>query len=185
MCCCSLNLSNCTHFALHAFLPVKPRSRARRRRRAAQNPGACWTSWQQTPSSVCSCRWQHPLPKQSYDIQSYQLHPTCDQLFPAHPQPSDITQQHDIESTTPYWVWLTTNHSRWHVSTSDHTVSPATHTFIQKWTLVRNRLTNMTNGKVTQSYHHHTPTVLQPFFGTTQVSRCQKRTSGLYGARED
>ena len=24
-----------------------------------------------------------------------------------------------------------------------------------------------------------------PFSGTTQVSRCQKRTSGLYGARED
>jgi len=24
-----------------------------------------------------------------------------------------------------------------------------------------------------------------PFSGTTQVSQCQKRTSGLYGARED
>jgi len=24
-----------------------------------------------------------------------------------------------------------------------------------------------------------------PFSGTTQVGRCQKRTSGLYGARED
>jgi len=24
-----------------------------------------------------------------------------------------------------------------------------------------------------------------PFSGTTRVSRCQKRTSGLYGARED
>jgi len=24
-----------------------------------------------------------------------------------------------------------------------------------------------------------------PFSGTTWVSRCQKRTSGLYGARED
>jgi len=24
-----------------------------------------------------------------------------------------------------------------------------------------------------------------PFSGTTQMSRCQKRTSGLYGARED
>jgi len=24
-----------------------------------------------------------------------------------------------------------------------------------------------------------------PFSGTTQVSRCQKRTSGFYGARED
>jgi len=24
-----------------------------------------------------------------------------------------------------------------------------------------------------------------PFFGTTRVSQCQNRTSGLYGARED
>jgi len=24
-----------------------------------------------------------------------------------------------------------------------------------------------------------------PFSGTTRVSRCQKKTSGLYGARED
>jgi len=30
-----------------------------------------------------------------------------------------------------------------------------------------------------------TTTVFQPFSGTTQVSRCQKRTSGLRGARED
>jgi len=29
--------------------------------------------------------------------------------------------------------------------------------------------------------HHHT--IQQPFY--TQVSRCQKRTSGLYGAKED
>jgi len=28
-------------------------------------------------------------------------------------------------------------------------------------------------------------TILWPFSGTTQVSRCQKITSGLYGARED
>jgi len=32
-------------------------------------------------------------------------------------------------------------------------------------------------------------TTTQPFYGpfsrTTRVSRCQKRTSGLYGARED
>jgi len=32
--------------------------------------------------------------------------------------------------------------------------------------------------------HTHT-TVLRPFSGTTLVSWCQKRTSGLYGARED
>jgi len=32
----------------------------------------------------------------------------------------------------------------------------------------------------------HTDThKLFPFSGTTQVRRCQKRTSGLYGARED
>jgi len=34
-----------------------------------------------------------------------------------------------------------------------------------------------------------TTTTLQPFYGlfsgTTRVSQCQKRTSGLYGARED
>ena len=28
-------------------------------------------------------------------------------------------------------------------------------------------------------------TVLQPFSGTTGVSWCQKKTSGVYGARED
>jgi len=31
----------------------------------------------------------------------------------------------------------------------------------------------------------HTTTVYGPFSGTTLASRCQKRTSGLYGARED
>jgi len=30
-----------------------------------------------------------------------------------------------------------------------------------------------------------TTTVLQPFFRTTRLRRCQKRTYGLYGARED
>jgi len=37
-------------------------------------------------------------------------------------------------------------------------------------------------------YYYHsrfTTTVYGPFSGTTRVSRCQKRTSGLYGARED
>jgi len=37
------------------------------------------------------------------------------------------------------------------------------------------------------NYSHHTTP--QPFYGpcsgTTRVSRCQKRTSGLYGARGD
>jgi len=33
---------------------------------------------------------------------------------------------------------------------------------------------------------NHTPQPFYgPFSGTTRVSRCQKRTSGLYGARED
>ena len=31
----------------------------------------------------------------------------------------------------------------------------------------------------------HTQAFYGPFSGTTQVSRCQKRTSGLYSARED
>jgi len=30
-----------------------------------------------------------------------------------------------------------------------------------------------------------TTTYLQPFFWTTRVSQCQKRSSGLYGAREE
>jgi len=38
-------------------------------------------------------------------------------------------------------------------------------------------------------YLHYTHTHTQPFYGplsgTTRVSRCQKRTIGLYGARED
>jgi len=34
-------------------------------------------------------------------------------------------------------------------------------------------------------YHTTPQPFYSPFFGTTQVSRCQKRTSGLYGARED
>ena len=42
---------------------------------------------------------------------------------------------------------------------------------------------------VTDDNHAHTHTDTQPFYGpfsrTTHVSRCQKRTSGLYGARED
>jgi len=36
--------------------------------------------------------------------------------------------------------------------------------------------------------HTHIHTVLRPFFQeirTTRVSQCLKRTSGLYGARED
>jgi len=34
--------------------------------------------------------------------------------------------------------------------------------------------------------HTHTPQPFyHPFSGTTPVSQCQKRTSGLYGARED
>jgi len=32
-------------------------------------------------------------------------------------------------------------------------------------------------------HHHHNH--FMPFSGTTRVSRCQKRTSGLYGAREE
>jgi len=35
---------------------------------------------------------------------------------------------------------------------------------------------------ITTPPHHNRFTAL---FGTTRVSRCQKRTSGLYGARED
>jgi len=34
-------------------------------------------------------------------------------------------------------------------------------------------------------HHTTTTTILLPFSGTTWVSQCQSRTSGLYGARED
>ena len=40
-------------------------------------------------------------------------------------------------------------------------------------------------GHSLQHDHHHTTTVYGPFSGITRVSRCQKRTSGLYGARVD
>jgi len=33
--------------------------------------------------------------------------------------------------------------------------------------------------------HTHTQPFYSPFSWTTRVNRCQKRTSGLYGARED
>jgi len=33
--------------------------------------------------------------------------------------------------------------------------------------------------------HTHTQPFYGPFSGTARVNRCQKRTSGLYGARED
>jgi len=39
---------------------------------------------------------------------------------------------------------------------------------------------------VAVAIYHVTPQLFYgPFFGTTRVSRCQKKTSGLYGARED
>jgi len=36
-----------------------------------------------------------------------------------------------------------------------------------------------------RTQHTHTQPFYGPFSGTTRVSRCQKRTCGLYGARED
>jgi len=36
---------------------------------------------------------------------------------------------------------------------------------------------------VNLALHTTATTVYGPFSGTTQVSQCQKRTSGLYGAR--
>jgi len=49
-------------------------------------------------------------------------------------------------------------------------------------------LTGVTANAKCPVYHHH-HTTPQPFYGpfsgTTRVSQCQKRTSGLHGARED
>jgi len=38
---------------------------------------------------------------------------------------------------------------------------------------------------VSHTHTHTHTTILWPFAVTTQVSRCQKKSSGLYGARED
>jgi len=43
----------------------------------------------------------------------------------------------------------------------------------------------MTAATVNKHTHTHTQPFYCPFSGTTRVSRCQKRASGLYGARED
>ena len=48
----------------------------------------------------------------------------------------------------------------------------------------RNRLSQVHRDTHTHT-HTHTQPFCGPFSGTTRVSRCQKRTSGLYGARED
>jgi len=39
--------------------------------------------------------------------------------------------------------------------------------------------------KLIYQSHTHIQPFYSPFAGTTRVSRCQKRTSGLYRARED
>ena len=45
--------------------------------------------------------------------------------------------------------------------------------------------TNVAHNTAQNHTHTHTPQPFYgPFSGTTRVSRCQKRTSGLYGARE-
>ena len=47
----------------------------------------------------------------------------------------------------------------------------------------------ISNGKKNKISQINTTTTPQPFYGpfseTAQVSQCQKRTSGLYSARED
>jgi len=59
----------------------------------------------------------------------------------------------------------------------------------QKQTTQEQNGTNLNRQKANLNTHTHTHTQTKPFYGpfsgTTQVSRCQKRSSGLYGARED
>jgi len=61
--------------------------------------------------------------------------------------------------------------------------------FKTKCTCTENEMTNCSNNvkySLIQYRNHTTPqSFYGPFSGTTRVSRCQKRTSGLYGARED
>jgi len=48
------------------------------------------------------------------------------------------------------------------------------------WATVKNKI-NCSKCQNWTWYHHHTPQPFYgPFSGTTRVSRCQKRTSGLY-----
>jgi len=62
------------------------------------------------------------------------------------------------------------------------------HSVFTGWmlSLPPNQQCQTTEGKSYLLAHSTTPQPFYgPFSGTTRVSRCQKRTSGLYGARED
>jgi len=56
--------------------------------------------------------------------------------------------------------------------------------FLPFVTSVRNQATGVCHHTTTPP-HHHTTTVYGPFSGISRASQCQKRTSGLYGARGD
>jgi len=87
-----------------------------------------------------------------------------------------VNQQYwSTEANTKHWPW-----------TSDITSS-----FLQQTRLLKIRGAAPITLILQCQYHIHTttPPPPQPFYGpfsgTTWVSRCQKRTSALYGARED
>jgi len=118
------------------------------------------------------CNIDHTLPTLS--VQSHQPpwwqwnDPFCCMtLFAA----SALQYIFNWEEICPWWPWPLTLTFKL-VQAKDQTCLPCefgTTPFSSSWDI---------------SYHT-TTTVSRPFSGTTRVSRCQKRMSGLYGARED
>ena len=78
-----------------------------------------------------------------------------------------------------------------------HTLQTDRHEDLHPWNQRDKTYTQIVHQKRNKYFTHQEPqfiqlfyttattTVYSPFSGTTQVSRCQKRNSGLYGARED
>ena len=75
--------------------------------------------------------------------------------------------------------------------TSNEVILPSTDTELSSSSAHLNIWSLLYDLAVSMPHFHHSITLItpQPFYGpfsgTTRVSRCQKRTSGLYGVRED
>jgi len=77
---------------------------------------------------------------------------------------------HSVEEMSKWSCRFTQQHSNTKHSTHDWPIRQQSHMTTTIWDIYY-RLANTT--------------ILGPFSGTTWVSRCQKKTSRLYGARED
>ena len=74
-----------------------------------------------------------------------------------------------------------TDYEQFTLTTKNHCISPLTADFTE----ISSEAVLRMKAVLLSQQPHHTTTVLRPIFRTTRVSRCHKRTSGLYGARED